>query len=237
MSHKERVKRRRRAERVKKALARPQPAKASDYILHLTEVLKVNPDYPLLLCPRVSTPEQETEGSIEHQIFRMKWVCSQLGATNVLEQTLPWVGSAVNLRNRSVLEFINICSIKTGAIPIFESTDRLIRASTFHPHENPYVLPTVSEFDRMRNIIWVPIATILNPNTKWEEVIAYKEIFTKGQQKISDLSRPERRTHFLPTVLDLRKEGMSCEKIRKSIPNLSLSLIRFWCQKYKDENS
>lgn len=238
MTHSQRRKRKRRAERVKKALSRPQPAQASNYILHLAEVLKITTNFPLLLCPRVSSQEQYDNGNLERQTSRMRWAARELGAKYIIDTTLPWVGSAVNLKNLNALEFITIAARRYGAIALFESTDRIIRASAFHPYNNPDALPTVVEFERMKEIFeWIPIATILHPNTEWKEIKAYKEKFREGIQEIAMLNREERRDRFLPTVLKLRQQGMSYGEIQKNIPNLSLSLIRFWCQKYANENN
>ncbi len=49
----------------------PEPARASDYIFHLQEILDVTKKFILLPATRVSTQQQEKDGSLRRQKIRL----------------------------------------------------------------------------------------------------------------------------------------------------------------------
>ena len=230
MSQNTRKKRKRRRERAKKVLKRIQPARASDYIFHLPELLKITANFPLILCPRVSTEEQRKNGNLERQAERMIWAITNLTDRSVRYVVIPivWPGGV----SESYLEFVTILAIEYGAIPVFESTDRIIRGEGYNPITNASASATAEQFEDMKKITgWVPISTILHPDTDWQDIKAYQSKFE--QERIGNfkpgLPKCEIRKKCLQTVLELRGYGMSYGNIAKSL-NLSKSTVYKWCQ-------
>lgn len=215
----------------------PKPARASDYIYHLQELINLGIDLPVILCGRVSTRKQDNDGSLKRQAVRLRKTVEEMGAKNIIDKPLMEV--SLGKVNRSGLESIISLAKELGAIPVFETTDRIIRAKDFCPKTNPTAIPTVEDFEELMRIAdGVPLATVLHPDADYREIKSYQSKYEekKKDRVLYDKSKPgwtiRRRKKYLPIVLKLRAKGMSYGKIVKAT-DLPLPLVRSWGLKYK----
>jgi predicted site-specific integrase-resolvase len=233
------VKTRRKRERKKRSLEkiRQQSAKevkASEHIYPLSEILEITTAFPLLLCGRVSTQKQYDDGSLERQLVRLRKAVEDMGFKNIIDE--PLVEVSLGKVNRGGLECIIAVAREYGAIPVFETTDRIIRAKDFCPKTNTTAALTVKDFEELMRVTkGDPLATVLHPDADYREIKRYQSKYEekKKDRVLYDKSKPgwtvRRRKKYLPIVLKLRAEGMSYGEIVKAT-DLPLPLVRSWCR-------
>ncbi len=239
MTKKKRKRRKSLVENIRRRLAaqNPEPARASDYIYHLQELIDLGIDLPVILCGRVSTRKQDNDGSLKRQAFRLRKTVEEMGAKNIIDEPLMEV--SLGKVNRSGLESIISLAKELGAIPVFETTDRIIRAKDFCPKTNPTAISTVEDFEELMRIAdGVQFATVLHPDADYREIKSYQSKYEekKKDRVLYDKSKPgwrkKRRKEYRRKVLKMKKSGMSHNQIAEQL-NLPISLVRYWWLKHR----
>jgi DNA invertase Pin-like site-specific DNA recombinase len=191
-----------------------------------------------MLCGRVSTRKQDDDGRLKRQIDRLRKAVEKMGVKNIIDG--PIVEVSLGKVNRSGLEFIILLAEKLGAIAVFETTNRIIRAKDFCPKTNPTAQLTLEDFEELTKVTkGVPLATVLHPDADYIEIKCYQSKYEekKKDRILYDKSKPgwtkRRRKKYLPIVLKLRAEGMSYGAIAKQL-DLSIDIVRSWCRKYSE---
>ena len=203
----------------------------SDYIVHIPEVLEVEPDYPLLVVSRVSTQAQYDNGNAQRQHMRTVKTLKAMGAMNIVNENEPIVEVASGGFSDLALEHIAV--IAEGAMIVVESVDRLLRAEDYHPNKNPNALPTDKDFMRVKNILGLStfVASVIHPDADFTEIRRYQKKMDLIVNKIGGrpikLTRKQRRKKYRAKVLKMRKDGISHNQVSKQL-SLPISLVRYW---------
>jgi hypothetical protein len=140
-----------------------------------------------------------------------------------------WLVSAVDLARELGAKWL-----------VFESVDRAIRSTRFHPYRNPDAVATESDLAYLRlHTDGFPLATILPPTASPSEIRAYQR--ARGQRlKGHSGGRPKRsvpgakktiRAGWLDEVLKLHRLGDSYRTI-SSLTGVPVMTLHNWIQKH-----
>lgn len=217
---------------------------ANGYIGHFKKNIVSKKRLKVVLYCRESKCWQEKTGNLENQEEYLRWRIRKyeifFGVKIQVVVAFPEVASGWK-DDRIILIGAAQFAKSVGAVLVAESACRFIRSRKFHSSRNPNVLPSVSEYEALKEATQdVALYTIMPPNRKWRKVRAYQT--RRGKRcKHKPGGRPakkysgykkEKRDKLLESVLRLHAKGYTvAEIVRKT--GIARSTVVDWLRKYQ----
>lgn len=206
----------------------------SKFIEHLDDVLKKEPNIPIVPYARVSTTPQKYNGNLDKQTEKLLKKLKSRGANIIY----PVFREARNgsLRTRPD-ELLKACdkALEIKGVVVAISVDRIIRAHNYNPRNKQFYPLTRKAMAVFRSITRkARIATIEDPDTP-DNVIHGKHT-QRGMEGRKGMGRPpktrpgykkRRRQKYERIALNMRKEGKSYREIEAAL-DISHSTIWIW---------
>jgi len=217
-----------------------KPTKASKYLHHFKKYRKKHLDTKAVIYARVSTGAQGYKRNLDtyEKVLRRK--LKKLNITVV--GCYPEISSGWILDYDERLALANATkeAIKQKAVIVAPSADRFLRNRDFHTKENPDILPTKAEFEKLKKLTCgVPLVTLLHPDMPPRRVRGYVSKWgqkTKGNKGGRPKKNPpgykkKQRLKKLPRVLRLHKKGASWGDIN-ALTGVAKTTAADWVRKY-----
>lgn len=218
-----------------------KPAKASEYLQHLDEYYKQQPDIQAILYCRDSTRHQGCNLDTYEEVLRRE--LNQRGIS-IVGRCYREICSGSDFDNRWKLEQAvekakKLIAKGIQAVIVAPSSDRFLR-NRFFTTDHPDILPTEAEFEQLIALgCGVPLATLLHPDMSPEEVRGYQSKWgqsTKGNKGGRPREkRPgykkQRRKEKLNKVIELHKQGVNPCQIA-AFTLVPVSTVNDWIVKY-----
>ncbi|MHC4115514.1 MAG: recombinase family protein [Planctomycetota bacterium] len=247
MNRRKRERRRKRIAEIRKkrklSAITTKPAKASNFLHWFKNYYYEHPDMVAILYNRESSNPQDYKHNhrIHEWVLRRK--CKKLNIPVIGYYCETCSGKALNTDRQALLQAVRKARamIKEGkhAVILATSTDRFLRNIDFHTKDNPDVLPTEAEFEKLKKLTrCAPLASLLHPDRSWKKVRGYQSKWgqqakgNKGGRSVE--KRPgwtiSRQKKKLPCVRRLLKKGMSVTQISKRV-HVARSTVSDWIVK------
>ena len=134
-----------------------KPAKASDYLYHLTDYYKQHPDIIVILYSRVSSGAQKYNCNHDSykRVLRKVHIKRNIPMIDYFEETTS--GWNMDYKKRKAL----IAAVELAkqliakgkhVIILAPSADRFLRNINFNTITNPDILPTIADFEQFREL-------------------------------------------------------------------------------------
>jgi hypothetical protein len=128
----------------------------------------VYPNAPLVLICRVSTDAQKENGNLAHQVSGLR-ANARKHSRNIIE-IYEETASGKTGGNREQLRRAAKRAKDCNAILVAESTDRFIRTAHYTSRHQGAIL-RMKDLERLRRLtLGVPLATLIPPDTQWQQV-------------------------------------------------------------------
>lgn len=217
---------------------------ANGYIGHFKKILVSKKRLKVVLHCRESRWGQEKAGNLNDQeLYLRRRIRKYQDFFGVKIQVLAVFREVASGWKDDRIVLIEAARVakSVGAVLVAESTCRFVRSRKFHSSRNPNVLPSVSEYEALKEATQgVPLYTIMPPNRKWRKVRAYQTKRGKrckkrpgGRPKIKYSGyKKEKRDKNLESVLRLHVKGYSVAEIVRET-GIARSTVVDWLRKYQ----
>jgi len=147
------------------------PAKASQFVIHLKELVRSGAPLKVVLYLRVSSSSQKRTGSLRASQRRMMREMAALKMEVIAVFREIGSGWQTDLVQRAAAATY---AKKHSAILVAESSDRFLR-SVYYTKQNQAVLPSLVEWESFAHETQgVAVATLLDPDMPWNQVRSYQ---------------------------------------------------------------
>ncbi|MHC4123234.1 MAG: helix-turn-helix domain-containing protein [Planctomycetota bacterium] len=229
---------------IKHVKAQVNTVKASNYLHWLKKYRRKYPNSIAVLYNRESSYPQDYKRNHETHEKVLRRVCKKYGINVVRFYCETCSGKMWNADRQELRRAVRkaLMKIKKGkhAFILATSSDRYLRNIDFHTIDNPAVLPTEVEFEKLKKLTrGVPLVTLLNPDRSWRSVRGYQSKWgqrvkgNKGGHPVSKRPRwtIKRREEKLPAVNRLVKKGWNPTDIARKV-KLPRQTVSDWIDKY-----
>jgi DNA invertase Pin-like site-specific DNA recombinase len=149
-------------------------------------------------------------------------------------------GKKLNEEREGLINAIQKAREYSNAVIVTTSSDRFLRHRDFHSVENPNILPTIEDFEQLKELTGdIPLLTLLNPDMPPQEVRSYQSKWgqrakgNKGgrpRKKVAGYKK-QQRIQKLGRVIRLYKKGKKISVISFKT-GIKRSTITDWIEKY-----
>jgi hypothetical protein len=217
-----------------------EPAKASDYLYWLKDYYHEHPDMIVILYLRVSARSQDHNGNLQNQYRVLRKKLRRRGIPFITCFREVGSGWVVDHTRGELRRAVRRARQYDNAVILAASSDRFLRNKFYNSQNNPEVLPTQAEFEKLRKLTkGVPLVSLLHPDKSWKKVRGY---YSKWGQKVKGNKggRPaekrtgwtiDRREKFLPRVRRMLKKGKNITEISRKL-SIARSTLDDWVKNY-----
>jgi DNA invertase Pin-like site-specific DNA recombinase len=217
-----------------------KPAKARDYLYHLADYHKQHPDMVAIIYCRESACMQDynDNGKSHKRVLRRKLKKLNIPIVGYFYEVCS--GKKLNEEREALIKAVQKAKKYSNAVIVTTSSDRLLRHKAYHSVKNPNILPTVADFEQLKELTGnIPLLTLLDPDMPPMEVRGYQSKWgqrAKGdkggrpRKKVAGYKKKQ-RTQKLDRVIRLYNKGKKRSEIAYRT-GMKLGTINDWIVKY-----
>ena len=217
-----------------------KPAKASDYLHHLTDYHEQHPNMQAIIyCRESACMQNYYKNDKNHKrVLRKKFKKLNIPIVSCFYEVCS--GKKLNEEREGLINAIQKARECSNAVIVTTSADRFLRHKDFHSVKNPDILPTVADFEKLRELTSdIPLLTLLDPDMPPREVRSYQTRWgqktkrSKGGRPRTKVSgyKKKLRLQKLNRVIRLYKKGKKISVISFKT-GIKRSAINDWIVKY-----